>query len=84
MRRRGRPRIEIEREQLEFLVEAGFQVKDIPAIVCCSRRTIERRMQEFSIRRCDYTALTDIQLDELVEHIVHLHPQCGQKTVSVV
>ena len=40
---RGRPLINIQREQLCFLIEEGFRINDIAAIFSCSRRTIERR-----------------------------------------
>ena len=82
VQRRGRPRTEIEECQLIFLIESSFRIKDIAAIFSCSRRTIERRLSELGIRVRDYSSLSDIQLDELVGHVVSLHPQSGEKTVS--
>lgn len=79
---RGRPRIEIDNNQLTFLIERGFRIKDIAAIFSCSRRTIERRMNEIGVRATDYSSVSDLELDSLVSSIITLHPQCGQKTVS--
>ena len=38
---RGRPHIVIHIEQLTFLVESGFRINDIAAMMGCSRRTVE-------------------------------------------
>ena len=78
----GRPRINIEKEQLCFLMESGFRVTDVAAIFACCRRTIERHLQEFGIRSCDYSTISDTELDELIHSIVVLHPQSGEKTVT--
>ena len=78
---RGRPRIMIREDQLRFLLEAGFRISDIASLFLCSTRTIERRMAEFSLRASDYSTISDGNLDQLVERIISLHPQCGEKTV---
>ena len=79
---RGRPRIDINIEQLEYLVESGFRIKDIAAIFNCSTRTVERRMSEVHISPSSYTAITDNELDNMVYEITSAHPQCGEKSVS--
>ena len=56
-------------------------MKDIAVRFSCSRRTIERHLQHFQLRSCDYRTMSDADLDELVGHVVLLHPQCGQKTI---
>ena len=63
-------------------MESGFRVTDVAAIFACCRRTIERRLQEFGIRSCDYSTISDTELDELIHSIVVLHPQSGEKTVT--
>ena len=80
--RSGRPRIVIREEQLRFLIENDFHIADIARLFQCSRRTIERRMAELSLRSCDFTVISDADLDQRVEGILSLHPQCGEKTVS--
>ena len=46
---RGRPSYNISEEQLSFLLEKGFQVKDISAILGVSSRTVDRRMSAFGL-----------------------------------
>ena len=79
---RGRPHIVIREDQLCFLLENGFHVNDIANMFLCSCRTIERRMAALSLRASDFSAITDSELDRLVERIVSMHPQSGEKTVS--
>ena len=77
----GRPRIEISENQLHFLVENNFRVKDIASMFSCSTRIIEWHLQDLHIQLSDYTAISDDDLDELVKRITLLHPRCGKKTV---
>ena len=78
----GRPRIAIEEDQLYFLIENNFRIGDIARIFHCSRRTIERRMIEMSIRPRDFSDMSDSDLDKIVEGIISMHPQCREKTIS--
>ena len=41
---RGRPRMLITEDHLQFYLQHNFKVKDIATMVGCSKRTIERRM----------------------------------------
>ena len=77
----GCPRIVIREDQLSFLVENGFRISDIASIFLCSCRTTERRMVELSVRPSDFSVIADAELDSLVERIVSMHPQAGEKTV---
>ena len=79
VRRRGRPEVSIDNEQLQFLVEQGFKMKDICEVFGCSKRTIERRMLKFNISLSKYTPITDIELDSLVQEVLALFPRCGEK-----
>lgn len=79
---RGRPRVEIEKEQLLYLVEEGFKVKDISLMFGCCRRTVERIMHQYNISVRNYTAISEAQLDTKVQEITTLFPNCGEKTVS--
>ena len=81
---RGRPKVVIDKERLLFLRECGFKIKDFAAFFQCSRRTIERRINEYSIpHRCDvYSSTTDAELDEKVSSIVTFFHGCGQKSVD--
>ena len=44
---RGRPKFDVSREQLEFLLERGFSVRDVAQLLGLSLRETERRLQEF-------------------------------------
>ncbi|CAB4013023.1 Nuclear pore complex Nup107, partial [Paramuricea clavata] len=46
---RGRPSFEIGEEQLSYLLEQGFNVRDIGSILGVSVRTVERRMSSFGL-----------------------------------
>ena len=82
MASRGHPRIEIGQEQLEYLVESRFRIKDIAALSNCSTRTVERRMRELHISLISYTAILDGELDNIICAITSAYPQCGEKSVS--
>ena len=46
---RGRPSFEITREQLSFLLDQGFKVKEISVMMGVGQRTVERRMSAFGL-----------------------------------
>ncbi|CAB4041643.1 Nuclear pore complex Nup107, partial [Paramuricea clavata] len=46
---RGRPSFEIGEEQLSYLLEQGFNVRDIGSILGVSVHTVERRMSSFGL-----------------------------------
>lgn len=75
----GRP---IAKEQLVYLTEQGFRTEDIANIFGCSRRTIERRREEYGITLMNSVSVTDADLDTYVQEIATLFPRCGEKTVS--
>lgn len=76
-RRRGRPEISIEEDQLRFLIEQGFTVQDVSRMFQCSRRTIERRMSRYQISYNRFSTLNDDELDSLTSEIAALFPRCG-------
>ena len=47
--RRGQPSFEIGEEQLSYLLEQGFNVRDMGSILGVSVRTVERRMSAFGL-----------------------------------
>lgn len=78
---RGHPQIKIGQEQLEYLVESQFRIKDIAALFNSSTGTVERRMRELRISSTSYTAISDGELDNICA-ITSAYPQCGEKSVS--
>ena len=81
VRRRGRPDVCIDKDQLQYLIEQGFKIKDISDMFKCSRRTIERKMK-YNIVFRNYAPLSDPELETIVHEITSLFPNCGEKSVS--
>ena len=81
--RGGRPRLHIEKEQLDFLMEQGFTISDTSACdIRLFTKTIERRMKEYGILSHKFSDIDDAELDDMVRGIITLFPNCGEKTVS--
>lgn len=67
---RGRPKFDVSRDQLEFLLERGFSVPDVAHMLGLSVRTTERRLQEFNISsRQFFTIIDDQTLDRTIEDV---------------
>ena len=79
----GRPRYRITEEQIQFLIDRRFTVREIASLLGVGIRTVERRMNEFglSIGRC-YSTITDVELDSVVENIIRSFPNTGYKRMS--
>lgn len=68
---RGCPYWDISPEQLEYLLELNFTVKETACLFCVSYRTIRRRMSEYSLSvRMYYTAITDAELSQVVSDFI--------------
>ena len=70
----GRPSLLIE-EHLQFFVDNGFKVYDMALMLGCSQRTVEQRLQMYSLSTRNYTMISDFELDEIVLHICSAHPR---------
>jgi hypothetical protein len=46
---RGRPKISISQEQLSFLVDQSFTIKEMSSILGVGQRTVERRLAAFDL-----------------------------------
>ena len=74
----GRPRFEIIKDQLEFLVEHELKTPDIAEALCVSVSTIKRRLREFNISiRGTLTEMSDDDLDSVVRSIHTEFPNAG-------
>ena len=82
LKQRGRPKVCIEHEQLRYLVEQGFKIKDISDMFGCCRRTNETKMKAYGITLHNCSHLTDLELDCAVREITSMFPRCGEKSVS--
>jgi hypothetical protein len=81
-RGRGRPKLDIGEDQLQYLIENGFRIKEISELFGCNRKTIERRMKEYQLSILNSSTISDNQLDTMIKEITTLFPNCGEKTVS--
>ena len=80
---RGRPRYEIGRDQLQYLLDVGFRVPDISRVLGISQRTVWRRIQEHSIDvNVLYADICDEDLDAVVSDVQSSFPNCGQRMLN--
>lgn len=80
-RRPGRPKIYIPEEQLVFLLEQNFKIKDIAHMFLVSPRTISRRIELYGLQAVSaYTDLSDNQLDDLADIFLNHNPNGGFKS----
>lgn len=72
----GRPRISVDREQLEFLRSLHFKWTDIAGILGVSEKTVHRRVLEWNIPT--YSSISDHEVDVIVRRYLEEFPQCGE------
>ena len=82
-RQRGRLTITISSQQAIFFLEHGCKISDIASLFGCSRRTVERRLQEvgLSVRR-SYSQISDYNLFHIVNGMTARNPRIGEKIVD--
>ena len=82
-RQRGRPMISVTSSQVLFYLEHGCKINDIASLFGCSRRTIERCLQEVGVSvRKSYSQISDGALCQKVHGIIARNPRVGEKTVD--
>ena len=80
---RGRPKFDVSREQLEFLLERGFSIPDVAKLLGLSLRTTERRLKEFGISSGQFFAAIDDQtLDCTVQTILVSFPSYDYRRMT--
>ena len=79
----GRPRLNISREQLEILLDQQFTQVEIAKIYGCSPRTVHRRILEYGLTSvCQYSTMSDSELDSVVKEFVVSFPTAGYKMLA--
>ncbi|MEQ2289390.1 hypothetical protein AMECASPLE_032459 [Ameca splendens] len=79
----SRPRISLDKETLERLLDTHQPVACIAKCLGVSRRTVYRRMQEFNLSvRGSYSTMTDQELDQVISSIKHQKPNVGYRMVQ--
>ena len=80
---RGRPRVVISREMLDYLIGNHFTVHQVAQLLQTSTSTVRRRMREFGITvRSTYSLINDLQLDTLVRELQNQYPNCGYRLMK--
>jgi len=75
---RGRPRLGISADQLQYLLELGFTCPQIASVLGVSLSTIRRRMGDYNLSVSgQYADITDRELDDIVMDIKSAFPNCG-------
>lgn len=81
--RRGRPTFPIEESHIKFYMEYNFTVAQIANMFGCSKRTIERRMQQYGIRMHErYSTINDHDLNELILTLTYNNPNLGERSLD--
>lgn len=79
--RRGR-KYDIPFETLESFIDSGVKVKDIAELLGVSKRTVERRMEEFNLSvRQTYSNLSDEEIQVEVQELCSSFPNVGYRTI---
>ena len=82
IRGRGGPPLGIPEDQLRFLLENEFKIRDIAGIFACSTCTIQRRMRDYGIDPNRFSDISDSQLDEVVSELAVRLPDCGIRSIQ--
>lgn len=79
---RGRPSWDISEDQLKFLLEYNFTVREIGELLGVSYSTVRRRMAESNLSaRMSYSNISDEDLQKLVQNFILECPDSGIKRV---
>ena len=74
----GRPRYDIRKEDIQFLLEQCFTVQDIADIFGVSKSTMHSRMQGFALSVTNtYSDMTEQELDHLIGQKISESPYSG-------
>ena len=80
---RGRPAYYITKDQLHFFVSSGFNVPQMASLLNVGKRTIERRLHDFSISLTTaFSLISNDDLDEIVRGIVNEFPNVGNRRLQ--
>lgn len=71
-------RFDIPKSTLQNLLDQGFKISDIAKILVVSERTVYRRMAQFSLSKCDFSSISDEELDITLSEIARNYPLCGE------
>ena len=76
----GRPRFEVSRAQLEYLLQNGFSGTQIAQMLAISLSTVRRRMREFNLSvKALYSTFSEEELDDALQNVLRDFPNCGYR-----
>uniref|UniRef100_A0A8B9H5Z3 Integrase core domain-containing protein n=1 Tax=Astyanax mexicanus TaxID=7994 RepID=A0A8B9H5Z3_ASTMX len=78
----GRPKLDIERESLEELLETDLPVPCLAKMRGVSMSTLFRRMREFGLSARRYSNMSDEELDRMVQDVKNEMPMAGYRMVK--
>ena len=78
----GRPSINVSEDDILFLKGLNYSWTKIADILGISRRTLYRRLEEFSIDPRAFTEISQSELDELLKSIKSTNPNCGEVMIQ--
>ena len=75
---RGRPKLELHQEEVEYLRSLRFSWTKIAEILGSSRSTLYRKMEEWNLPADIRYSQSDSELDRRVQQIKATNPNCGE------
>ena len=78
---RGRPKFEINKEQIQYLRSMSFSWVQISKLLGVSYMTLYRRRQEYGLSSCAGTRITDADLRTVLQQLRQELPSLGQTLV---
>ena len=79
----GRPSYDISKEQLEALLDVGFNVGQIAEMLQVGKKTIERRMSQFGVSARSFSDISNDDLDSAVGELKLFYPNLGSKALPI-
>lgn len=80
----GRPKLNLPKDQLEFLLSLGFNKTQISKMLGVSTRTMTRRMDEYKLVGVEFSDLTEQELDQIVIDVHRQFPQSGYRQMLAI
>ena len=78
----GRPRLDVDLNDILELRKLNYTWTKIAAILGISRSTLYRRLEQGGVSPDDHTPLTDQQLDEVIISLKESHPNDGEVLIQ--
>ena len=78
----GRPSYNIPKEQLEVLLDVGFNIGEIAELFQVGKTTIERRISKFGVSARPFSDISNEDLDSVVREIKLFYPNLGSKNLA--